>query len=63
VQIAQIRAVRLQPQRRAHACADAVLERYDGARVRFHIMTLAHRQTRECLRKETCEVLANREGS
>jgi arsenate reductase len=39
------------------ACADAVLERFDGARVRSHIMTLAHRQTRECLRRDTCDVL------
>ncbi len=44
------------------ACADAVLERYDSARVRSHIMTLAHRQTRECLRRETCDVLADLEG-
>src|ERR1039458_3001459 len=32
--------------------ADAVLDRFDGARVRSHIMTLAHRQTRECLSHE-----------
>ncbi len=39
------------------ACADAVLRGFEGARVRSHIMTLAHRQTRECLRQETCELL------
>ncbi len=39
------------------ACADAVLERFEGARVRTHVMTLAHRQTRECLRRETCDLL------
>jgi arsenate reductase len=39
------------------ACADAVLDRFDGARVRSHIMTLAHRQTRECLRQEHCDAL------
>jgi arsenate reductase (thioredoxin) len=39
------------------ACADAVLDRFDGVRVRSHIMTLAHRQTRECLRQEHCDAL------
>lgn len=39
------------------ACADAVLATFDGARVRTHVMTLAHRQTRECLRRETCDVI------
>ncbi len=51
------------PAEEIRACADAVLERFDGARVRTHVMTLAHRQTRECLRKDTCDVLAEREGS
>jgi len=45
------------------ACADAVLEGFDGARVRSHVMTLAHRQTRECLRRDTCDLIAAREGS
>lgn len=40
------------------ACADAVLEGFDDARVRTHILTLAHRQTRECLRKDTCDRLS-----
>lgn len=44
------------------ACADAVLEGFDGARVRSRVMTLAHRQTRECLRRETCNLIAAREG-
>jgi arsenate reductase len=39
-------------------CADAVLSRYDDVPVRSHIITLAHRQTRECLQKERCDVLA-----
>lgn len=39
------------------ACADAVLASFDGARVRSHVMTLAHRQTRECLRRDTCDLL------
>ncbi len=38
-------------------CADAVLARYDDVPVRSHIITLAHRQTRECLRKEHCDAL------
>jgi arsenate reductase (thioredoxin) len=40
------------------ACADAVLARYDEAPIRSHILTVAHRQTCECLRQETCDVLA-----
>jgi arsenate reductase len=39
------------------ACLDAVLTRFEGARVRSHIITLAHRQTRECLRREHCDAL------
>jgi arsenate reductase (thioredoxin) len=40
------------------ACADAVLARYDEVPIRSHILTVAHRQTCECLRQETCDVLA-----
>lgn len=40
------------------ACADAVLARYDDATIRSHVLTLAHRQTRDCLRKDQCDVLA-----
>jgi len=39
------------------ACADAILSRYDDAPVRSHLLTIAHRQTRECLRAERCEAL------
>jgi arsenate reductase len=46
------------PAEEIRACADAVLSTFEGARVRSHIMTLAHRRTRECLRQETCELLA-----
>ncbi len=45
------------PAAEIRACADAVLEGFEGARVRSHIMTLAYRQTRDCLRQETCELL------
>jgi len=51
------------PAEEIRACADAVLKKFDGARVRTHIMTLAHRQTRECLRRDTCDLIAAREGS
>lgn len=40
------------------ACADAVLRRFDDARVRTHVVTLALRQTRECLRKDHCDAIA-----
>lgn len=46
------------PAEEIRACADAVLTGFDGARVRMHVMTLAHRQTRDCLRRETCDLLA-----
>ena len=39
-------------------CADAVLTEFDDVPVRSHLMTIAHRKTRECLRRETCDVLA-----
>jgi arsenate reductase len=40
------------------ACADAILSRFDDASVRSYVSTLGLRQTRECLRKETCDTLA-----
>ncbi|MGD0452901.1 MAG: arsenate reductase ArsC [Solirubrobacteraceae bacterium] len=46
------------PAEEIRACADAVLAGFDGARVRSHVMALAHRQTRECLRTDTCDLLA-----
>lgn len=38
-------------------CTDRILDRYDDVPIRSHIFTLAHRQTRDCLRKDTCDVL------
>jgi hypothetical protein len=38
-------------------CADRVLDQYDDVPVRSHILTLAHKQTRECLRQDTCVLL------
>jgi hypothetical protein len=40
------------------ACADAILGDYDDVPIRSHVMTIAHRRTRACLRQERCEVLA-----
>jgi arsenate reductase (thioredoxin) len=39
-------------------CADAVLAEFDEAPIRSHLLTLAHRKTRACLRAERCDVLA-----
>jgi len=39
-------------------CADAVLARFDDVPIRSHVLSLAHRQACECLRRETCDVLA-----
>jgi arsenate reductase len=39
------------------ACADAILDRYDDVPVRSYVMTLAHRQARECLHAEHCDAL------
>ena len=38
-------------------CADRILDEYDDVPIRSHILSLAYRRTRECLRKETCDVL------
>ncbi len=42
------------------ACADAALEAFDDARVRSHVLTLAYRSARDCLRRETCDLLTGR---
>jgi len=39
-------------------CADAILSRYDDVPIRSHVMTIAHRQTRDCLSAEHCDALA-----
>ncbi len=38
-------------------CTDRILDDYDHVPVRSHVLTLAHKQTRECLRKEHCDAL------
>lgn len=40
------------------ACAEAALSAFDGARIRTHVLILAHRNARDCLRKDTCDLLA-----
>lgn len=39
------------------ACADAILSRYADAPVRSFVETLAFRETRSCLQRETCDAL------
>lgn len=46
------------PASEIRACTDAVLDRYDDVAVRSHVLTLAHRQTRECLQRDVCYELA-----
>ncbi len=38
-------------------CADRILDDYDDVPVRSHILTLAHKRTRDCLRQEHCDML------
>jgi arsenate reductase (thioredoxin) len=40
------------------SCAEAALATFEDARIRSHIVALAHRKTRDCLRKDTCDLLA-----
>jgi arsenate reductase len=65
----QVRLARLLPQlakefeglrsaEEIRACSDAILDRYDDVPVRSYVMTLAHRQARECLRAEHCDAVA-----
>ena len=38
-------------------CADRILDHYDDVPIRSHILTLANKQARECLREERCALL------
>jgi arsenate reductase (thioredoxin) len=40
------------------ACADAILDDYDEAPVRSFVMSIVNKRARECLGKDTCDVLA-----
>ncbi len=50
----------IKPPGEIRACAEAVLDSFSGARVRSHVLALAYRQARDCLRPETCELIATR---
>jgi hypothetical protein len=39
------------------ACADAILDRYDGAPVRSHVLALATRAARDCLERDRCDAI------
>ena len=48
---------RTQPAEVIRGCADRILDDYDDVPIRSHILTLAHKRTRECLRQANCDVL------
>ncbi len=48
----------VKPASEIRACAEAVLDGFSSARVRSHVLALAYRQTRECLRRPTCDLIA-----
>lgn len=48
----------LKPAEEIRACAEAALGSFRDARIRSHVLALAYRQTRECLRRETCDLIA-----
>jgi arsenate reductase (thioredoxin) len=43
-------------------CADRILDDYDHVPVRSHVLSLAHKQTRDCLREDSCSVLETAEA-
>ncbi len=43
-------------------CADRILDKYDDVPIRTHVLTLAHKQARECLRQPECGVLERAAG-
>ena len=47
----------IRPPEVVRGCADRILDQYDDVPIRSHILSLAYRETRDCLRKETCDVL------
>jgi hypothetical protein len=38
-------------------CTDRILDDYDNVPIRSHVLTLANRRSRECLKQERCAVL------
>ncbi len=51
----------VKPPDEIRACAEAVLATFSGARIRSHVLALAYRQARDCLRRETCDLIATGE--
>lgn len=51
--------VALRSSEEIRTCADAVLTAYDDVPIRGHVMTLAHRRARDCLRADSCYELAS----
>jgi predicted protein tyrosine phosphatase len=47
----------LRSQAEVRACADAILGEYAEVPVRSHVMALAYRKTRDCLRAEPCDAV------
>ncbi len=47
----------IRPAEVIRGCADRILDDYDHVPIRGHILTLAHKRTRDCLRQEHCDVL------
>jgi hypothetical protein len=50
------------PPEMIRGCADRILDDYDDVPIRSHILTLAHKRTRDCLREQTCDVLDRAPG-
>lgn len=51
----------VRPAREIRACAEAVLDGFSDARVRSHVLALSYRRARECLGRETCDLIATGE--
>lgn len=51
------------PPEEIRGCADRILDDYDHVPIRSHILTLAHKQTRECLREDAAMSSSRRRPS
>ena len=47
----------IRPPEVIRGCADRILDDYDDVPIRSHILTLAQKQARQCLRQEHCDLL------
>jgi arsenate reductase (thioredoxin) len=52
----------IRPPEVIRGCADRILDDYDDVPIRGHVLTLAHKRTRECLRRARCDVLDTTRG-